>query len=50
MGEGRSLVIPGDWIAGPAIICGTDGEEFADVPISFYSEWPEIVDRWKKEQ
>lgn len=34
----------GDLIRGTVIICGVDGEDFADVPISL-SIWKGIVDR-----
>ena len=29
---------------GTVMVCGTDGEEFADIPVSF-DEWKKIVDR-----
>ena len=48
--EGKILNLPfnmrlyGDAIHGTIIICGVDGEDFADVPISL-SIWKGIVDR-----
>lgn len=38
--------IPGDRIQGNAIICGVEGEEFADVPISL-KEWRTILNEWE---
>lgn len=37
--------IPGDQIFGDVIICGRDGEEFADVPISRQT-WNSILLGW----
>ena len=34
-----------DVIFGPVIVCGTDGEEFADVPVSL-EEWAHILELW----
>ena len=34
-----------DVICGPVIVCGTDGEEFADVPVSL-EEWEKILKLW----
>lgn len=38
-----NLRIPGDTLVGTIIICGTDGEEFADVPIDFKA-WKQYID------
>jgi len=38
-----NMRIPGDTLVGTIIICGTDGEEFADVPIDFKA-WKQYVD------
>jgi hypothetical protein len=40
-----NMMIPGDYVVGDIIICGVDGEEFCDVPISF-SEWKKMLIRW----
>ena len=34
-----------DIIVGTVILCGTDGENFADVPISF-DTWKFLIDKW----
>lgn len=34
-----------DIIVGTVILCGTDGENFADVPISF-DIWKFLIDKW----
>lgn len=38
-----NMRIPGDTLVGTVIICGTDGEEFADIPIDFKA-WKQYVD------
>lgn len=34
-----------DWIRGTVIICGADGDDFADVPITF-ATWKEYLKAW----
>jgi hypothetical protein len=34
-----------DRVVGTVVICGTDGEEFADVPITL-KEWKLILEMW----
>lgn len=49
--EGKLLGLPPnfktpyDTIAGSVIVCGVDGEEFADVPISV-DDWTQLLDMW----
>ena len=37
----------GDVIVGPAVLCGTSGDEFADIPITL-GEWGNILETLKK--
>lgn len=43
LGLEKNFKIPGDVLVGTVIICGSDGEEFADLPIDF-STWKKMLD------
>ena len=45
MGLPVNMKVDSDYLVGTIIVCGADGEEFADVPISF-QEWKRMVDTW----
>lgn len=41
-----NMLLPwGDMLVGTIIILGVDGDEFADIPITFKT-WKELVDKW----
>ena len=37
---------PYDTIVGTVIICGTDGDEFSDIPEGFFSTWKKLLRGW----
>jgi len=39
-----NMRVPGDVLVGTIILCGTDGEELTDIPITF-QEWKEMKNR-----
>lgn len=48
--RGLDLNLPfgDDWLVGDIIVCGVNGEEFDDIPISF-AEWKDTVNHLKRE-
>lgn len=42
----RNFFLPFDTIFGTAIICGTDGDEFSDIPEGFFSTWKKLLRGW----
>ena len=46
-GLAPNFKIPGDEIVGTVIICGTEGEEFTDIPIEMAS-WKEYLKEWRE--
>ena len=51
-GYGRLLLLkpnfhlPYEKIVGTAIICGTDGDEFSDIPEGFFKTWKKLLRGW----
>lgn len=43
MGLEPNIMLNGDIICGTIFVCGTDGEDFADIPITF-KEWKEALE------
>ena len=48
LGLDLNMKVPGDILVGTIVLCGTSGEDLADIPISF-QEWKEMKDNleWK---
>jgi hypothetical protein len=43
LGLDPNMKVPGDILVGTIVLCGTSGEDLADIPISF-QEWKEMKD------
>ena len=43
LGLDLNMKVPGDILVGTIVLCGTSGEDLADIPISF-QEWKEMKD------
>lgn len=42
-----NMMIGTDMLVGTIIVCGVNGEEFDDIPISF-NVWKRLVDKWNE--
>lgn len=38
--------LPYDTMVGTVIICGTDGDEFGDIPEGFFTTWKKLLRGW----
>lgn len=38
--------LPYDTMVGTVIICGTDGDEFSDIPEGFFTTWKKLLRGW----
>lgn len=45
-----NMKTPGDFLFGTIIVCGVDGEDFSDLPITFsFQDWKNIVALWRRQ-